>query len=137
MRTLDERDLEFSLSHHRFLWRQILESTDEQVDLISSLQDRYLELSEDIGLVSHLFHLNEKSKFDDMLRTSQVVQAAIACMERVFREKRYRHFLELWQETDPDVAPERCQSYYQAFYAEKLRLQELDRQRQFSLTDLL
>ncbi|BAZ50152.1 DNA primase [Nostoc sp. NIES-4103] len=136
MVALDERDLEFSLSHHRFLWRQILESTDEQVDLISSLQDRYLELSEDIGLVSHLFHLNEKSK-KEILRTPQVIQAAIACMERVFREKRYRHFLELWQETDPDVAPERWQSYYQAFYAEKLRLQELDRQRQFSLTDLL
>ncbi|RCJ42675.1 DNA primase [Nostoc minutum NIES-26] len=136
MATLDERDLEFSLSHHRYLWRQILESTGEQVDLISSLQDRYLELSEEIDFVSHLFHLNEKSK-KEILRTPQVIQAAIACMERVLREKRYRHFLELWQETDPDVEPERWQSYYQAFYAEKLRLQELDRQRQFSIIDLL
>lgn len=136
MAALDERDLEFSLSHHRFLWRQILESTGEQVDLISSLQDKYLELSEEIGFVSHLFHLNEKSK-KEILRTPQAIQAAIACMERVFREKRYRYFLELWQETDPNVEPERWQSYYQAFYTEKLRLQELDRQRRFTLTDLL
>jgi DNA primase len=133
---LEEQDLQFSLSHHRFLWQQILESTPEQVNLISTIQDRYLELSEELGLVSHLFHLNEKSK-KEVLRTPQVIQAAIACMERVLREKRYRHFLELWQQTDSEAEPERYQSYYQALYAEKLRLQELDRLRQFSITDLL
>ncbi|WP_414541570.1 DNA primase [Nostoc sp. CCY0012] len=134
--TLEERDLEFSLSHHRFLWQKILESTGEQEDFVSSLQDRYLELSEEIELVSHLFHVNETSK-KEMLRTPQVVQAAIACMERVLREKRYRYFLELWQQTDAEAEPEKWQSYYQSFYNEKLRLQELDRQRQFSITDLL
>ncbi|MBW4614899.1 MAG: DNA primase [Desmonostoc vinosum HA7617-LM4] len=133
---LGQRDLEFSLSHHRLLWRQILELTGEQLDLISSLQNQYLELSEEIGLISHLFHLNENSK-KEILRTPQVIQAAIACIERVFREKRYRYFLELWQQTDPQAEPERWQSYYQAFYTEKLRLQELDRQRLFSITDLL
>ncbi|EKF01360.1 hypothetical protein FDUTEX481_08008 [Tolypothrix sp. PCC 7601] len=136
LNALEERDLQFSLSHHRFLWQKIIELTIEQIDLISNLQDRYLELAEDLNLVSHLFHLNEKSK-KDIMRTPQVVQAAIACMERVMREKRYRHFLELWQETDPEAEPERWQSYYQAFYTEKLQLQELDRQRQFSITDLV
>ncbi|MBD2451024.1 DNA primase [Nostoc sp. FACHB-152] len=133
---LEERNLDFSLSHHRWLWGQILELKDEQVNLISSLQDRYLELSEEIELISHLFHLNETGK-KEILRTPQVVQAATACMERVFSEKRYRHFLELWQETDEEAEPERWRSYYEAFYAEKIKLQELDRQRQFSLTDLL
>jgi DNA primase len=133
---LEERDLQFSLSHHRFLWQQILESTVDQGNLVSTLQDRYLELSEELGLVSHLFHLNEKSK-KEILRTTQVVQAAIACMDLVMREKRYRHFLELWQQTDPEAEPERYQSYYQAFYAEKLKLQQIDRQRLFSITELL
>ncbi|ABA23395.1 DNA primase [Trichormus variabilis ATCC 29413] len=133
---LEARSLEFSLSHHRFLWQQILECTGEQVDLVSRLQDIYLELAEELGVISHLFHLNEKSK-KEIMRTPQVVQAAIACMERVLTEKRYRHFLELWQETDPDTEPEKWQSYYQAFYTEKIKLQELDRQRQFSLTELL
>lgn len=133
---LEERDLEFSLSHHRLLWQKILESTIEQLDLISNLQDRYLELVEDLEIVSHLFYLNEKNQ-KEILRTPQVVQAAIACMERVLREKRYRHFLELWEQTDPQTEPERSQSYYQAFYTEKLRLQELDRLRQFLITDLL
>ncbi|MGH1393832.1 MAG: DNA primase [Trichormus sp.] len=133
---LEERELEFSLSHHRFLWREILDLVGVEVDLVSSLQDRYLELSEDITIISHLFHLNEKSK-KEIMRTPQVVQAAIACMERVLRQKRYRHFLELWEATDPDTEPEKWQFYYQAFYAEKLKLQELDRQRQFSITELL
>ncbi|AUT03010.1 DNA primase [Nostoc sp. CENA543] len=134
--TLEARDLEFSLSHHRSLWRYILELVDETTDLISRLQDRYLELGDDITLIAHLFYLNEARK-KEIMRTPQVVQAAIACMERVLREKRYRHFLELWQETDPDTEPDKWQSYYQAFYSEKLKLQELDRERQFSITELL
>jgi DNA primase len=95
-----------------------------------------LEFPDEMALVSHLFQLNERSK-KEILRTPQVVQATTACMERVLREKRYRHFLELWEQTDPQTEPQRWQSYYQAFYAEKLRLQELDKQRQFSLIDLL
>ncbi|MEA5512542.1 DNA primase [Nodularia sp. UHCC 0506] len=134
--TLEERDLEFSFSHHRLLWQKILESTGEEVEIISSLQDRYLELSAEIESISHLFHLNEKSQ-KEILRTPQVVQATVACMERVLIEKRYRYFLELWEQTDPEAEPEKWQSYYQSFYNEKMRLQELDRQRQFSITDLL
>ncbi|MEH1908055.1 MAG: DNA primase [Nostoc sp.] len=133
---LEERDLQFSLSHHRFLWQQILDAAVEQVDLISNLENIYLELSEDLGLVSHLFHLNEKWKIE-IPRAPQVVQAAIACMDLVMLEKRYRHFLELWQKTDPEAEPERYQSYYQAFYAEKIKLQKIDRQRLFSITELL
>jgi DNA primase len=135
---LEERDLQFSLSHHRFLWRQILEISSDSLedDLISTVQDRCLEFPDEMALVSHLFQLNERSK-KEILRTPQVVQATTACMERVLREKRYRHFLELWEQTDPEAEPQRWQSYYQAFYAEKLRLQELDKQRQFSLIDLL
>jgi DNA primase len=58
-------------------------------------------------------------------------------MDLVMLEKRYRHFLELWQQTDPEAEPERYQSYYQAFYAEKIKLQKIDRQRLFSITELL
>ncbi len=142
---LEERDLQFSLSHHRFLWQQILEisSTDGETknfasipNLISRLQDQFLEFDNEMALISHLFHVDEKNQ-KEILRTPQVVQAAIACMDLVMLEKRYRHFLELWQQTDPEVEPERYQSYYQAFYAEKIKLQQIDRQRLFSITDLL
>ncbi|MDB9444849.1 DNA primase [Anabaena sp. CS-542/02] len=127
--TLEARNLEFSLSHHRLLWQKILELTGEELDLISRLQNKYLELSEPIEVISHLFHLTEKTQ-KDILRTPQVVQAAMAVMERVFTEKRNRYFLELWEKTG-------AESDYQSFYKEKIRLQELESQRQFSITDLL
>jgi DNA primase len=127
--TLEARNLEFSLSHHRLLWQKILELTGDELDLISRLQNKYLELSEPIEVISHLFHLTEKTQ-KDILRTPQVVQAAMAAMERVFTEKRYRYFLELWEKTG-------AESDYQSFYKEKIRLQELECQRQFSITDLL
>jgi DNA primase len=133
---LEARNLEFSLSHHRLLWQQIAELTLQEENIISTLQNKYLELGEDLNSVSHLFHLNEKTR-KEIMRTPQVIQATLACMERVLREKRYRHFLELWEKTDPEIEPERWQSYYQAFYTEKLRLQALDKQRQFSLTELI
>ena len=147
---LQERDLQFSLSHHRFLWRQILEATPQdslqetihrvsktqtQPDLISRLQNRSLEFESEMAQVSDLFHVNEKTQ-QELLRAVQVIQAATACMERVLCEKRYRHFLELWQQTDPTIEPERSQFYYESLYIEQRRLQKLDRQRQFSLTDL-
>jgi DNA primase len=135
---LEERDLQFSLSHHRFLWRQILEiSSGMEDDLISTVQDRCLEFPEEMKSVTHLFHLNEKTQKDIISHHDKLIQAATACMERVIREKRCRHFWELLDQTDPEAEPQKWQSYYDLFYAEKQRLQELERQRQFSIADLL
>jgi DNA primase len=135
---IESRDLQFSLSHHRFLWQQILEIPAEiEVDLVSNLQDRYPEFPEEMSLVSHLFHLSEKSQTDDIMRTSKGSQAAIACMELVMSEKRYRHFEELWKQTDEKAEPERYEYYGRAFLAEKWRYQELNRQRSFSIEEVL
>jgi DNA primase len=136
---LDERDLQFSLSHHRFLWQQILEvpSASNHSNLISTVQDRCLEFPEELRLVSHLFHLNEKTRKEMLSHHEKLIQAAVACVEQVLCEKRYRHFRELWEQTDPEVEPEQWEAYSKAFCAERLRLWELDRQRQFSIADLL
>lgn len=148
---LEERDLEFSLSHHRFLWQEILtitsvnsasdklphlSQTATQLDLISRLQVQCLPFENEMAQVAHLFYLDEKTQ-QELLRADYVIQAATACMERVLCEKRYRHFLQLWQQSDPTIEPERSQSYYQSFCNEKRRLEELDRQRQFSINDLV
>ena len=133
---LESRNLEFSLSHHRFLWQQMAEFTVDEVDLISSVQNRYLELGEELDIVSHIFHLNEKNK-TEILRTPHVIQATLACMERVFREKRYRYFMEQWEKIDPQTEPEKDKYYAEAIYIEKIHLQDLEKQRQFSITDLI
>ncbi len=139
---LQEQNLQFSLSHHRFLWQQIVDEKseihpfEEQVSLVSRIQTRCLESAIEIAQVSPLFHLDEKTQ-QDLLRGTQVIQAATACMERVLCEKRYRLFLDLWEQTDPANDPEKSQFYYQSLYTEQKRLQKLDLMRQFCLTDLL
>ncbi len=134
---LDERDLQFSLSHHRFLWRQILEIPhDIEDNLISRLQDVCLESSEESALISHLFHLTEQAK-TEIMRSPQVVQSAIACIEKVMHLHRLQHFKGLLEGTSPETEPEQYEAYFQAFYNEKLQLQELERQRQFSILDVM
>ena len=132
--SLEERNLQFSLSHHRFLWQQILDIFDNNssAELISTLQDRYLEFPDQMEMISHLFYLNETAQ-KQIIRTPQVILRATLSMERVLREKRYRHFRELWERTDPEKEPQQWQSYYQAFMAEKKQLSELDKQRCFNV----
>ena len=139
---LQEQNLQFSLSHHRFLWQQIVDEKseihpfEEQVSLVSRIQTRCLESALEIAQVSSLFYLDEKTQ-QELLNGTQVIQAATACMERVLCEKRYRLFLDLWEQTDPVNEPEKSQFYYQSLYTEQRRLQKLDLMRQFCLTDLL
>lgn len=137
--SLEERDLDFSLAHHRLLWQLILEIekiASTRTDLIQQLQDRCVEAADRFGWVQPLFQLNEKSQ-RDLLRAPLVVRTAIASMERVMCEKRRRHFLDLWKQTDYAVAPELAQYYQQQIYAETQRIEEIDRdQRQVSFSDL-
>ncbi len=139
---LEERDLDFSLSHHRFLWQQILELeaagqvAAHPTDLISRLQDCYTETAEWFAPVQPLFQLDEKTQ-RDLLRAPLVIRTAIGCLERVMCEKRRRHFLDLWKQTDYAIAPDLAQYYQQQVYAETQRIDEIDRQqRQISFDDL-
>ncbi|NEQ27179.1 MAG: toprim domain-containing protein [Microcoleus sp. SIO2G3] len=131
---LEERDLQFSLSHHRFLWRQVLELS-EQDDLLSGLRDRCAEFPTQFNSIYHLFHLEEKIECD-LVRTGLVIKAAADCLERVLCEKRYRHFSELWQQTDFLTAVELSHYYHKQMYVEKKRIDELDRDRCTTFADL-
>lgn len=119
---LQQRDVEFSLSHYRFLWRQILDleeqaqqrlhgtpegtawphpeveiGPEESEDLISDLQDLCTVFPTQISQVFHLIQLDEKTELD-ILRPSLSIQAASASLERIACEKRCRHLLQLWEE---------------------------------------
>ncbi|HEY9642284.1 MAG TPA: DNA primase [Coleofasciculaceae cyanobacterium] len=160
---LEERDLDFSMAHHRFLWQQILQieaasqrssehptpagdergnfSSDShrpspQTDLIAELQDRCTDFPDKLPALYPLFQLDEKTK-RDLLRAPLVIRASTACMERVMCEKRCRHFLNLWEKMDSTASPELAQYYWQQICAEKQRIAELDQQqRQVTFADL-
>jgi DNA primase len=156
VQALEERDLQFGFSHHRFLWRQILDLQEAdatlspsavttgigtatavaaQANLLTLLRDRCAESPGQLNQVSHLFYLEEKTE-RDILRGPLVIRAAVACLERTMCEKRCRHFLRLWSEADCATTPDLCQYYQQQIYAEKKRIEELDHQRCTSFEDL-
>lgn len=140
---LEERDLEFNLSHHRFLWRQILEIQEtgipSEIDLITKLQEKTGEFHREMAQVAHLFHIDEFRQLDILVisRISELIRAAVARMEQVICEKRYRYYLDLWQKTDLSEDPERSQLYYQEFHIAKLRSQELEEFCKVSISDLV
>lgn len=135
---INAQDLEFGLSHHRFLWRQIQEIEQQNIegDLFDQLRDRCTEFPREMSQVYSLFELDEKTN-RDILRADLVIRSATAGMERVMCEKRYRHFLDLWEKTDLTTTPDLGQYYQQKAYVEKQRIAELDRLRQVSFTDLV
>jgi DNA primase len=141
--TLEAQDLLFSLSHHRFLWRQILElqpvveSSRQTPDpLISLLQERRIQFPEEIAEVSYLFHLDENTQ-EDIFRAPLVIRYATACLEMVMCDKHRRYCIERWQKIDLSGDLERKQYYWQECSKAAQRIRELDQLRQNVLSDIL
>ena len=149
---LEARDLGFSFSHHRDLWRRMIEfslrekeanlgetpslvPTESDQTLLIALRNLAAESTGPISLVSHLLYLDEKSQLDTV-RPSLVIRAAIACLERNMCEKRYRYFLDKWQSGDFSATPEEHTLYQNKFLAEKQRINELDKERSVDFADL-
>ncbi|MEO1095885.1 MAG: DNA primase [Cyanobacteria bacterium J06638_28] len=139
---LENRDLQFSYSHHRALWQtlRLQTATDgsdpmlQAADLVGWLRDRAAE-SLTLAQTQHLFYLDEKKR-RDVLRAPLVIRAAAACIEQALCEKRYRHFLNLWSTAEAAATVEQ-QAYYQTqIYTEKRRIAELEKERQTTFEDL-
>jgi DNA primase len=86
--------------------------------------------------VVHLFHLDEKRQ-EDLVRTPLLIQAAIACLEKVACEKHRRYCLEQWQKIDPSSDSQLKEYYWQEFYQVDQRIKELEQLRQFTISDIL
>jgi DNA primase len=132
---LEEKDLMFSYSHHRFLWQKILEiqdSMDLRRDssnrLFSLLQDVYLEYPEQMKQVQLLFHLSENDT-EDIFRASMSIPSAIAAIEKISVEQYSRYCLEKCQEFNRINDIERSQYYYQEFLKSKQEIETLNQQR--------
>jgi DNA primase len=136
---MEESDVIFCLPHHRFIWQKIVEASQQGTidysdpQLIAYLQDLHGTHSREMGQVNHLFHLNEQSA-QEILRSPLVIRAAAACLEKVSWERQRSDYLALWK--NPATAPDRKQQYYELFYEAQRRLQEIDKQRLFSIADL-
>jgi len=141
--SLEERDLEFSLSHHRHLWRHILhlkeqgiDLTDASVNLLSLLEETEIEVSTELSRVYSLFQLDETCHVNTQ-RAMLVIRTAVASMEKVMCEKRRRHLMDLLQSLDWGAAPDLGQLYQKKIYAEDQRIRDLECERQVLFEDLV
>jgi DNA primase len=131
---LEEKDLMFSYSHHRFLWKQILEIQDS-IDLgrdstnrlFSLLQDVYLEYPDQMKQVQFLFHLSENDN-EDIFRASMSIPSAIAAIEKISVQQYSQHCLVKWEEFLKMNDLERSQYYYQEFLKSKQEIDILNQQ---------
>ncbi len=131
IKELEKKDLLFSLAPHRFLWQQIVNLPQKEKDLISLLQDSNIYYTEKMKQVTQLFHLDEKTEWEDNSRSPLVISAAIATLEKVSREQYCRLCSQQWQTLDVSEEPEKMAYYYQELQAAKQRIKELDIQRCF------
>jgi DNA primase len=143
---LDSAQLEFTLAHHRFLWRQIIDRSsldngqDRQIDyldeqLIIKLQDLAIEHSSRNAQVRHLFHLDEHTA-EEIQRSPLVLRAAIACLEKSTCERKCQEYLNKLKSQDAeDVANQK--ETLRSFMAIKQRLQVLQQQRTVTIDDLI
>ena len=137
------RDVQFSLSHHRFLWHQIvnaeiLHKMSLQVapsELILKLQDSFIEYPNQLNQISHLFHLNEFSE-RNVYRAPLVIRSALACIEQIISIKRRRIALNMWEKAKIASSGEEAIEYHKLFCAEQEWLKELERLRQVNFYDL-
>jgi DNA primase len=141
---LDERDAEFSLTHHRFLWRQILQLSDDgfevesllPADLISLLQEHCQDTSTEMGRLYPFFQLNEIEQIDTR-RALLILRKAVASMEQVRCEQRRRYFVNQLKLIDWAEEAELLCSVQKKITAEDQRIRELEQERQTPFTDLI
>ena len=140
---IEARDVQFSLSHHRFLWHQILNAEilhkmSLQIapsELILKLQDSFIEYPNQLNQISHLFHLNELSE-KQVCRPPLAIRSAVACIEQILSIKRRRIAMNMWQKTNTTSSREQAEEYHQQFRAEQEWIEELERLRQVNFYDL-
>ncbi|WP_310481943.1 DNA primase [Chamaesiphon sp. VAR_48_metabat_403] len=145
---LDSIDLTFTLAHHRFLWQQIIErsssgykdSQSEEIDylddrLIAKLQDSIAEHPVRSSQVKHLFNLDEHTA-EEIQRSPLVLRAAIACLEKFACEQKRKYYLNKLQSKEPEDLAKKVE-YYQLFITTQQRLQEIEKQRNVTINDLI
>ncbi|WP_342596783.1 DNA primase [Cyanobacterium aponinum UTEX 3222] len=115
---LEEKDLVFSLAHHRFLWQKIHEVPVSQVMekntnyLLLTLQETIIDNSEFNQLLIPLYHLQE-NKQPILSDPSHYVQAAIASLETINLEKYKQYCQQKYSEFSQENNYEKMDFYQQ------------------------
>lgn len=133
---LEDKDLFFSLSKHRFLWQEIIaverENTNKQFSpnnfILEQLHNRSGEYPEEMQSLNSLLCLDEKTQ-EDVFRAAARVENAIASLEQVSCIKYQLYCTEQLTKIDPLIDGNKIQHLYEEIQYSKKRIQELEKVR--------
>jgi DNA primase len=135
---MEEEDISFSFSNHRYLWHTILNFIEQGKTslekhepypnhLVRQLQIFCAEQDEAAHQLQHLLWLDENSRIG-ILRPQMVIRTAIATIQYVMCEKREKYWLEMFTTKDVIADPEfgyHCQAKIQEEKRRKIEFQKL------------
>jgi DNA primase len=135
---LEETDICFSLSHHRELWQMIIDCPLDQApdQLIRHLQIICAQLPDLSDQLSHVLWLDQNAQVA-LLRPTMVIKAAIARIQLIMTEKKYRYWRDLWEKIDLKNNPDLGYYYQTKIQAEQVQMQVLQKQVEITFTDLV
>ena len=133
--SLEDKDLLFTQTHHRFLWQQIMAIEDELNEpsmgdinpLLRELHNRSSDFPDEMKVVTKLFNLDEKTQ-EDVFRADIRVAEAIASLEQVNYQKREIYCNQQLQNLDPATDIELMKYYLDEIQVAKkeiIRLQQI------------
>ena len=133
--SLEDKDLLFTLNHHRFLWQQIMAIEDELNQpspgdvnpLLRELHNRSSDFPEEMKTLTKLFNLDEKTQ-EDLFRADIRVAEAIASLEQVNYQKREIYCNQQLQNLNPTTDLELMKYYLDEIQTTKkeiMRLQQI------------
>ena len=141
---LEDKDLCFSLSHHRFLWQQIIEIETKNPEkiklekdfLLTCLHNNIVNYPEYVNLIIPFLHLEEKTE-EDIFRAAARIENAIASLELVNCIKYKIYCTEQWKKLDPITEKQAMSELYQEIQISKKRIEELEKMRIAYSQDLI
>ncbi|WP_036483068.1 DNA primase [Myxosarcina sp. GI1] len=133
---LEDKDLLFNLSPHRFLWQQIIEIESSSIQtteadtnfLLTELHTHSLNFPEAMAQLTKLFYLDEKTQ-EDIFRAEIRIAEAIASVEQVDRIKYQMYCSQQLQNLNPDTDLELIDYYYREIRDCSQKIKQLEQSR--------
>ena len=128
--SLEEKDLVFTLAHHRFLWQKINQVSS---DIINSNDDNYLLITLQENMVnnpkyhsrlSKLFYLQENYR-PIVNEPDHYIQSAIACLEAISLEQYKQYCKQQISELNKEGNMQEMNYYYQEIIDIETQLKQL------------
>ncbi|MDJ0726083.1 MAG: DNA primase [Prochloraceae cyanobacterium] len=138
---LEDKDLLFSLPHHRFLWQQIIQlnidptQSDPENELLFNLQNISSQFTDNMPKIVNILYSKrkeyrqEKLLKEDITNLPTQINNAIATLEYVICEKYKNYCLQQVEKLDNYQDADKMKYYFQESIEAQKKLEKLHKQR--------